>query len=320
MSSKQSNVSDVIIGTDFINPVAGDVDVTALTTGQFQAYNGNRDGAIGTSALLNFAQFDSNNGSRQSLAIPIRDIVRVTKQDYAAPTEQRVDVTIAATDVADNTTYALFVVDRNDHEEVNKWRFRAEFTTGTGATATQIAAGLVSSINDQYARMKAGLGVNASNAANVLTIYGVDDNNTLISPRQYVRQAWEQLFEVALIENLTSATTVVKAQTANPGCGVYDTVFKIEDFYKGYKGNMNRSEFVKYPVYYSVPGTTYTTYVIEHIANVRGSAQALNVGKSIITFLFLDSTNAAAVGNLDDLFLGTDPATDIDFPLNLEGF
>lgn len=302
MSSKSGNVVDVIIADTFIEPAAGDVDVTALTAGEAVAFNQDRDGAFANSFSLQFAQFDSDNGSRLSLAIPIKRIQRVTKVAYAAATAQAITLTVAAGDVANNTVYAIYLVHQNDPEYVNKWRKRYEYVSDSSATATEIAAGLAAAINADPSRNKGGVMWEASDLAGVLTVTAVGDRLT---------PAYRVVTTLVAASGFTSASTIATTVKADPGNGTYDIVKAIEDWYKGYKGNMNRSEFVTPYTNYATVGKTYVTYVIEWVPEISNSSLGLNDGLPVTTFVYLDSTAAASITAIDDLFLGTDPATDI---------
>lgn len=289
---KPNNVIDVIVGNTFVDPAAGAVDLTAVASKAIVAIDKNGDGAItAADTFFSFAQSSSDGPAvRLSLPIYIKNIRRVNKLAYAAAVSQVSSMTVGAADVANSTLYSIFVVDKSDKEYVNKPRKRYAFVSDSTATAAEIATGLIAVINaDTTACVTA-----SSGGAGVVTLTG--------KKRDALSQAYETIFDIIPYEGFTSATTVTYTTGADQGQGTYAIAAALEEVAKGYKANMNRSEFVKLPTYFADPAKTYVTYIIQHEQPLFDQSLAAYKGSTVHTYIFLDSTAAASITAMDDLF------------------
>lgn len=288
---KNANVIDVIVGNTFVDPAAGAVDLTAIAAGSIVVIDQNSNGAVtAADKFFTYAQASTDGvAARLSKPIYIKGIRRVNKLAYAAATAQVSTLTVGAADVVNSTLYSIFLVDKSDKEYVNKPRKRYAVVSDASATATEIAAALAAEINKDEYRF-----VQASAAAGVVTLTGIK--------RDSLSLAYETIFDVIPYEGFTAATVVAVTTSADRGQGTYDIASTLEEISKGYVGNMNRSEFVKLPTYYANPSKTYVTYVIEHEQPIFDQSLAAEKGSIMNTYVFLDSTAAASITAMDDLF------------------
>lgn len=290
--NKPNNVIDVIVGNTFIDPSAGAVDLTAVASKAIVAIDKNGDGAItAADTFFSFAQSSTDGAAvRLSLPIYIKGIRRVNKLAYAAAVSQVSSMTVSAADVANSTTYSIFVVDKSDKEYVNKPRKRYAIVSDASATAAEIATALIAAVNaDTTACVTA-----SSGGAGVVTLTG--------KKRDTLSQAYETIFDIIPYEGFTTATTVTYTTGADQGQGTYAIAAALEEVAKGYKGNMNRSEFVKLPTYFADPAKTYVTYIIQHDQPIFDQSLAGFKGSTVHTYIFLDSTATASITAMDDLF------------------
>ncbi len=293
--SKFINVLDVAVGNTV--PAASATALTLSSTvpaaGQIIPIvaKGGTGVVVGSSTFTSavtdfyFASRDAAGYPRLSLPINGKSIVRVTKQAYAAATAQVSTVTLAAADVVAGNQVTFYIVDLADEEYVNKPRYRYSLVASAGETIATLATKFVDLIKADTAAI-----VTASSAAGVITLTGKADKTRLASSFS---------FAVIPYQSLTTAS-VATTTKADPGAGTPSIVFDIEEKYKGYKGNMNRSEYVVLPNYQTDSSKTYTTYVIEHKQPVDDLTLGATKGLSVETYVFVDS--AGTVANLEAVF------------------
>jgi hypothetical protein len=283
-----TNVIDVIIGNTLA--AGATVDPTNIASKALQlgvasdlSWGGTDGASVKKEQFLIFQGTGVGSPPRISSLIDPTDVLSWQRVAYTAAAAQVSTITVESPTAG--REYILYLVDLQDFEYVNKPRKRYAVVAASGETATTLAAKFVTLINQDLSKF-----CSAGSAAAVITLTGI--------ARDSVSKAYETNFKIALGGSFTTSTTIAYTTAPTKGVGTYDQVFELEEKYKGYKGNMNRSEYVVTPTYYVDPAKTYVSFIIRHRRRIGTQAAGREgMGDLITTYLFIDSTNAAAAAS-----------------------
>jgi hypothetical protein len=265
---------DVATGNDgFVRALKGDQSAILGSTG-----------TIATDPIIYMEQTLATTANK-ILSLPIHGLYVTGWTGKSAANGVAHQVTVGVPNVISDQEYGLFIHNTWDKEMVEgNRRYYVQYFSDSSATATEIANGLVSAINNNNNPLyKQGL-LSAANSGNTIVI-------TALKPGVY--------FSVGKAIGFDSSVTVTTSANADPGQGTYDQVFAFEDAAKGYKGYLGeRRTFVGdlpgfgRPTYFAT-GTAgsltavYDTYVIEHSAPFTEQVVSTISTKPITTAIFV---------------------------------
>jgi len=287
---KNVNVIDVIIGNTLLNTVAASptVDLSATVDKQLQFVSADLSRAVDAAGIAALGPVIIVQGStafaRISLPIDPTSVDSWERIGYAAATVLVKTATIVDVPVA-GKEYVIQIADKTDFEYVNKPRKRYAVIAAAGETIATLTVKFAAAINADPTKY-----CSATSTATTVVCTAV--------ARDVLSKAYETNFDIALGGTFTSASTVATTTPPFKGTGTYDQVSILEEVAKGYKGSMNRSEYVVTPPYFADPAKTYVTYVIRHRRAVVEQAAARAGEDFVNTFLFVDSTDASAAAGI----------------------
>ncbi len=287
---KNVNVIDVLIGNTLLNTAAAapTVDLSVAANAQLQFVSVDLSRAVDAAgiAVLGPVTIAQGTTAVPRLSIPI-DPTAVDSWEriaYVAAAAQVKTATIVDVPVA-GLEYVLHITDKSDAEYVNKPRKRYAVIAAVGETIATITVKFAALINADPTKY-----CSATSTATTVVCTAV--------ARDVLSKAYETNFDIAFGGKFTASNTVTLTTAGTKGFGTYDQVSILEEIAKGYKGSMNRSEYVVFPTYYADPAKTYVTYVIRHRRAVVTKAAARSEADYVNTYLFVDSTDASAAAGI----------------------
>lgn len=256
--------------------------------------------------------------------IEFSDIVKAAKvekcilKEYAAEVNKQVTATVNAS-VTAGDTYVLEARIYNDGGTLSPENFAIVsgfYVAGTGDTATDVADGLVASINYNLAK-RGGNELTVSNAGAVITIVGQAQSvvpGKIIGKQIEFDVAGKSYDEAALIQENTGLIAVAVVNENFPGAGTGKYAVNLEWFTKGYKYEAYRqtgypADFSERTPYYASQAKTYNAIHLKYSDGV-GNPSVEKQAK-VLTIL-VERTDLASNANtnavLADLrtILGTD--------------